>query len=332
MPYLDFKLNLCAAAVLTAATLTAAPLAPFGPEPPVPAFSISYMDQSVSPAKDFYSFADGQWVKENPVPPDKSRWASFSQLAERNSYLIHGLLEDAAAAIAPKERRGARWAISTPPPWTPIGWSNCVSNPSPRPEAHRQHQKHERPIPRPGAIPRRGRGRKFRRGSGPGRPAKLHLRAGTRTRRVVAAGSRLLPQGLLCQTAPGLSRTHGEDVHAAGKKPDDAAAHAGIVLDLETDLAKASRSRVELRDPIKNYNKFSRAELLQTNPAITWQVYLSERHLDGASYAIVGQPEYFAALDKLIRSRPLADWQVYLRWHLLRLRSLPVPRCRSGKL
>ena len=64
--------------------------------PPVPAFSVAYMDRSVSPAADFYHYADGQWLKDNPVPADKSRWASFSELAERNWYLIHGILDEAA--------------------------------------------------------------------------------------------------------------------------------------------------------------------------------------------------------------------------------------------
>src|SRR5580692_136022 len=50
------------AAVCAALTLTAEPLAPVGVEPHVPAFSVSYMDRSVDPAADFYSFADGQWV------------------------------------------------------------------------------------------------------------------------------------------------------------------------------------------------------------------------------------------------------------------------------
>src|SRR5580692_473423 len=65
--------------------------------PRVPAFSVDYMDQSVSPGTDFYHYADGQWLKNNPVPADKSRWASFMELAERNWYLIHGILDDAAA-------------------------------------------------------------------------------------------------------------------------------------------------------------------------------------------------------------------------------------------
>lgn len=64
--------------------------------PKVPAFSVDYMDRSVSPATNFYEFAAGQWLKDNPVPADKSRWASFSELAERNWYLIHEILVNAA--------------------------------------------------------------------------------------------------------------------------------------------------------------------------------------------------------------------------------------------
>src|SRR5690349_16024803 len=65
--------------------------------PPVPKFSVGYMDRSVEPGKDFYHFANGAWVTNNPVPPDKARWASFSELAERNWYLIHAILDEAAA-------------------------------------------------------------------------------------------------------------------------------------------------------------------------------------------------------------------------------------------
>src|SRR5579884_2808911 len=52
--------------------------------PKVPRFSIDYMDRSVNPAVDFYHFADGNWLKNNPVPEDKSRWAGFDELQERN--------------------------------------------------------------------------------------------------------------------------------------------------------------------------------------------------------------------------------------------------------
>ena len=42
-------------------------------EPKIPAFSVGYMDRTVSPATNFYLYANGTWVKNNPIPADKSR-------------------------------------------------------------------------------------------------------------------------------------------------------------------------------------------------------------------------------------------------------------------
>ena len=64
--------------------------------PKVPRFSLDYLDHSVSPAVDFYRFADGNWLKNNPVPPDKSRWGGFNELQERNWRLIRSILESCA--------------------------------------------------------------------------------------------------------------------------------------------------------------------------------------------------------------------------------------------
>ncbi len=303
---------------LAALTATAKPLAPFGPEPPVPAFSISYMERSINPAADFYSFADGQWVKDNPVPADKARWGGFTQLAERNSYLIHALLEDAATSDSPKgtpRREAGDFYISAM-------------------DTNRLEQLRFKPI---AADLKRIEGVKsaadlFRLlarfhdegvggifGAGVGPDARqssiyaLELRQGGLS---LPDRDYYLKEGFATQR-----QTYREHVAKMfgllGEKPEEAASHAGIVLDLETELAKASRTRVELRDPNKNYNKFTKTELLEKNPAITWQVYLSERDLGRVPYAIVGQPEYFEAVDKLIRSRPLSDWRVYLRWHVL---------------
>src|SRR2546427_13065390 len=60
------------------------------PLPAVPRFSIEYMDRLVDPGVDFYRFAAGAWLKNNPVPADKSRWSGFEQLRERNWHLQIG--------------------------------------------------------------------------------------------------------------------------------------------------------------------------------------------------------------------------------------------------
>ena len=102
-----------------------------------------------------------------------------------------------------------------------------------------------------------------------------------------------------------------------GESPAAAEAHAGTVIGLETELARASRTRVDLRDPNKNYNKFTGAELAAKTPALLWNVYFADRNLASPAYEIVGQPEFFVALDRLVQTRPMSDWKVYLRWHLL---------------
>src|SRR5437879_7772197 len=63
------------------------------PPPGVPRFSIEYMDRSVDPGVAFYRFAAGTWLKNNPVPADKSRWSCFEQLRERNWHLLHDIRE-----------------------------------------------------------------------------------------------------------------------------------------------------------------------------------------------------------------------------------------------
>ena len=62
----------------------------------IPRFSIANMDRSVEPANDFYRFAAGTWLKNNPVPPDKSRWSGFEELQQRNWQLVRDILETSA--------------------------------------------------------------------------------------------------------------------------------------------------------------------------------------------------------------------------------------------
>lgn len=309
-----------AAGILALAALTAVakPLAPFGPEPALPAFSISNMDRSVSPALDFYSFACGEWVKNNPVPADKSRWTSFGQLAERNSYLIHALLEDAAVKNSPKgtpSREAGDFYISAM-------------------DTNRLEQLRFQPIAGDlkridgvKSVPGLFRLLAHFHGEGVGgifgadfEPDAMH--SSIYALELEQGGLSLpdrdyyLKDGFAPQREEYLKHV-AKMLELLGEKPREAEDDAKTALNLETLLARAGRTRVELRDPNKNYNKFTRAQLLQNNPDIDWQGYLSARGLGNVPYAIVGQPEFFAAVDGLIRSQPLSDWKVYMRWHVL---------------
>ncbi|HET7624852.1 MAG TPA: M13 family metallopeptidase N-terminal domain-containing protein, partial [Verrucomicrobiae bacterium] len=297
--------------------------------PPIPRFSTNYMDRTVDPAKDFYHYADGNWLKNNPVPPDKSRWASFSELAERNWYLIHEILEHTltdttSAKHSPQREVGDFFASAMD--------TNRIEQLGLKPIA--EDLKRVEGIQSTKDLfavladfHRRGIGGIFGTGFDPDEKNSAiyayHLGQG---------GLSLPDRDYYLKDRFAEIRTkyraHLEKMFGLlGDKPEQAKTNADIVINLETDLAKASRSRVELRDPDKNYNKFEVADFAAKTPAIQWDVYFSKSGLTTSktagngltflSYEIVGQPEFFEAVNKLLRERPLNDWKVYLRWHLL---------------
>ncbi|MCI4346724.1 MAG: M13 family metallopeptidase, partial [Thermoplasmata archaeon] len=102
-----------------------------------------------------------------------------------------------------------------------------------------------------------------------------------------------------------------------GEEPSTAAASAGTVVSLERKLAEASRTRTELRETEKNYNKRSVGELEEAFPRTPWKRYFVESGLVEPRHVILGQPEFFEALDHLVGTIPLGEWKTYLRWHLL---------------
>ncbi|HWD91623.1 MAG TPA: M13 family metallopeptidase [Verrucomicrobiae bacterium] len=298
--------------------------------PPIPRFSTNYMDRSVDPAKDFYHYADGNWVKENPVPADKSRWASFSELAERNWYLIHDILDSAAAdtaapAHSPRREVGDFFASAMD--------TNRIEKLGFKPIAgDLKRIDHVQSLKNLFALLAdfhdRGIGGIF--GSGFGPDAKnsaiyaYHL----------GQGGLSLPdrdyylKDSFADTREKYRAHVTKMFTLLGETPEVAAADASTVLALETELAKACRPRVELRDPDKNYNKFLTPEFIAKDPSIPWESYFTESGLAPApatagknmmplTYEIVGQPEFFDAVNKLLQDRPLADWKAYLRWHLL---------------
>ena len=288
--------------------------------PRVPAFSVTYMDRTVNPGSNFYQFANGQWLKNNPVPADKSRWAAFTELAERNWYLIHEILEDAGQASS---------ALSPQSPRRQVGdfYGSAM-------DTNRIEALGLQPIA--GDLERINRIQTKRdlfalladfHQSGIGGFFGTGFGADEKDSSIYAVelgqGGLSLPDRdyyLKDSFADKLQqyRTHVQKMFTLlGEKPVAAEADAATVVILETELAKVSRSRVDLRDPNKNYNKFTGNELAAKTPALLWEVYFSGRSLASPAYEIVGQPEFFAALNQMVATRPLADWQVYLRWHLL---------------
>lgn len=102
-----------------------------------------------------------------------------------------------------------------------------------------------------------------------------------------------------------------------GVNQDLATKNAASIMKLETDLAKASRKLEALRDPIKNYNKMSIAQLNGITSNIDWNVTLKDFGIAKADTVIVGQPEFYKAFNGMLKSYAIEDWKTYLKWDLV---------------
>ncbi|MFZ6871287.1 M13 family metallopeptidase [Undibacterium sp. Di27W] len=103
----------------------------------------------------------------------------------------------------------------------------------------------------------------------------------------------------------------------AGDK--DAAKHAADILALETELAKVQWTKVELRDPVKAYNKIEVSKLDALTPGYDWNAYLSDLGVKGKiDYVIVSQPSYLTGLNKILQETSLDNLKTYFKWHILR--------------
>src|SRR5437867_8924313 len=102
-----------------------------------------------------------------------------------------------------------------------------------------------------------------------------------------------------------------------GEPADKAAEDAKKILALETKLAEASRTRVQLRDPIKNYNKMDVRQLQDVTPDWNWSDYFKTIDLVESGDVNVQQPEFFKAAANSFKSTPIDDWKAYLFWNLI---------------
>src|SRR5258705_6824225 len=96
-----------------------------------------------------------------------------------------------------------------------------------------------------------------------------------------------------------------------------AAAEAQTVLALETKLAEASLTRVELREPERIYHRMTVAQMKDLAPVYDWPGYMRELGVTQKTDVNVASPNFFKAMNQQLTSVPIADWQTYLRWHLI---------------
>jgi len=280
------------------------------------------MDTSVKAADDFFMFANGGWIKRTEIPPEESRWGSFNQLIERNNDALHTIVEKAAKTKAdPKtaaelQKVGDYYAsgmdektidaMRTKPLQDEMGKIDGLKDP------------HDvlKEIAHLHLI---GVTAFFNFGSGQDDKDSTREIA-----HAVQGGLGMPDRDYYTKTDDASKKLRDQYVdhvtkmltllgEPAAKAGDD----AKTILALETALAQASRTRVELRDPQKNYNKMTQEDLQTLTPDWNWTDYFKEIELTVPGDIDVHQPDFFKAMNAAFTSTSMDDWKTYLRWHLI---------------
>jgi putative endopeptidase len=305
--------------------------------PPV-RFSIEHMDLSVDPGTDFYRYAAGYWIKNTPIPADQSEWVSFVMVDKRNWQLLHQIMESAEASTTNKTK-----AKETKPKAT----NSAAIDQRLVGEFYRSAMDTNR-IEKLKFKPVEEDLHKV---DGIGSTEQL-IKVLARLKLSQASGGAFFDPEIevdekntavytltfsqgglgLPEREYYLSDSFSKEREAyvqfitdletlAGVAKDKAASNAKLILDFETALAKASRAAADLRDPVANYNKFKISEAAEKYPNLHLTTFLKESGRPDLQEIVVRQPDFFAALDKSLKDRPLDDLKTYFHWHVLRAAS-----------
>ena len=277
------------------------------------------LDQSVSPANDFYQYACGGWMKKNPLPPAYGRFGSFDQLAEDNSKRINTILSELLQGtyeegtvekklsdlykLAMDEKR--RNSDGVAPVMTVIQLME---------KAKTKAQLFDIQL----SLAPYGDSEFMSAGFGAD-----EKNATQNIMQVSQSGLALGMKDYYVDNDPEtvkIREAYKSHIirmfQLFGFTKSQATKKMKNVMALETEIAKNSRSRTELRDPQRNYNKTTLSQFEKDYPALCFEKVMNATGVDSRYMAeiVVGQPEFFAALNKIVEKMTPAQYRDYMEW------------------
>lgn len=291
------------------------------PSRPGVGFDLDGRDVSVAAENDFYRHANGGWIANHPIPGDMSRYGRFNELREASTQLQKEILEQAAADsdAAP----GSDWkklgdfyasAMNTEA-IEAAGLSPIQGHLEAIRGVENRAQFSELLL----GFHNQGLGGLFSFGS------TVDYKDSTRVIAETYQGGLGLPskEYYFNDDERSVAIREAYVGHVArmlellGHPAEEAAARAQGVMALETRLAEASLSPVEMRDPEALYNLMSRADLAELTPNFSWDRYLDGRGLGEVETVNVATPRFFGALDEALSETPLEDLKAAMEWNLI---------------
>ena len=292
-------------------------------------FDLDALDRSVDPCVDFYRYACGNWLKANPVPPDRSLYGRFSELEDRNRTILAEILEKVSdphmTRTANEQKTGDYYASCMDESGIEQEGTGVLEPEFARIAALKRKEELAALIghfSRIGVTALVGFGE------------QQDPKDSTQQIAVVGQGGFGLPERdfYFRDDSKSVETRKQYLLHAQhmfelfGEKQPVAAAHAQTVMRLETALAKGSLDAVSLRDPTKIYHKTGVKDLQLLTPVFDWSKFL-----DGAGAAPItslndSEPEFVKQMQTLVASTSLDDIKVYLRWSVMNAQTLFLPK------
>jgi endothelin-converting enzyme/putative endopeptidase len=284
------------------------------------------IDRSANPCQDFFQFANGKWRAENPIPPSMVRWSKRWEAGEKNKDVLHAILEEAAANSRNAKPSSTERLIGD-------YYGSCMD---------------EKQINAPGLKPLEPELKAIRSMKSAGDVQKEITRlqqlrvfapfyfASTQDPhnpvQVIAdsgaAGIGLPDRDYYFKDDNKSKETRQKYIEhvtatfkLAGHDDKSAAVAAQTVMRMETALAGASLTNVELRDPYATDHKMKMADAQKLTPHFQWREYFKAMKLDSEADFNVQEPKFLKEFERQLQETPIADWKTYLEWHLLRAAS-----------
>jgi putative endopeptidase len=285
------------------------------------AIKIANMDTTVKPGDDFFRYANGNWMKNNPIPAEYSIYGSFEALKEDNNKQLRGIMEDAVA-----DKKAAAGSIKQKiADFYASGMDSATIEKTGIKAIQTEIDKIEAIKTVPELVDlvayfhTTGLNMLYNFGS---------AQDDKNSEKVIAMlyqGGLGLPDRDYYLSPDARSKEiRGEYVkhiskifELAGVKKEQADKDAQTVMNVETKMAQVSSTRLELRDPITNYNKTDLAGLKKMAPQYDWEKYFAGVGLKATKEINVGQPKFFAGMAKMVTTVPVDQWKLYLKWHLM---------------
>ena len=280
------------------------------------------LDATVKPGNDFYQYANGGWMKSNPIPADKSRYGAFEELAEENTTQLRGIMEEAstnksAKPGSVKQKIGDFYTSGMDTVKIEKDGIKAIQAELDQINAIKTLADLQKQIA-------------FNHSQG--LPALFNFYAAQDEKNSEKMIAQLQQGGL---GLPDRDYYVSDDDRSKeirteylkhlvrsfeliGQPNAEAVKSAETVLKIETALAKVSSTRLALRDPIANYNKTDLAGLKKMAPQVDWTLYFTNLGLKNTKDINVGQPKFLAEMAKMTKTVPLEEWKTYLKWNLVR--------------